>query len=154
MTLSVQPEWMKALTLQQQSVLFLASRGPDGIAKDHPCKDIQRCYRATVFLAARYGRQIRGVIDGEGDSFMSFEKFDAGWMETVKAFLHTIDELPHHYIAHLAHGAQILGYKHPAAIFRSRWLFLYEQIVADMHLTPETEEEMDERLSDWGHEDW
>ena len=50
MTLSVQPTWCTMLPLQQQSVLFLASRGPDGVAKVHPCKPVIIAYRATVFF--------------------------------------------------------------------------------------------------------
>ncbi len=52
------------------------------------------------------------------------------------------------------HGAEILGYKHPDARFRSRWLDFYLQCCRDLHLTSETEEEMDERLNDWGRDEW
>lgn len=34
-SISVQPEWCLSLPIQQQSVLFLAARGPDGIKKRH-----------------------------------------------------------------------------------------------------------------------
>ncbi len=53
---SVQPEWCRKLNMQQQSVLFLAGRGPDGIPKRHPCKTVHTAYRACVFQAAKYGR--------------------------------------------------------------------------------------------------
>jgi len=152
--LSVQPSWCADLPLQQQSVLFLATRGPDGVAKDHPCKDVQRAYRACVLLAGRYGRELRPVEGG--DSFMSLTLFgdDRTWREVVLKFLYKIDELPHHYLSHLMHGAEILGYKHPDAVVRSRWNHLYLRMVCDLHLAPETEAEMDRRLGDWGRVDW
>jgi hypothetical protein len=64
------------------------------------------------------------------------------------------DELPHHYLMHLMHGAQILGYKHPEPEFRERWLEFYVEMVEDAHLKTESEEEMDVRLGDWGREFW
>lgn len=93
---SVQPEWCRSLPLQQQSVLLLASRGPDGIAKFHPSKVIQRAYRATVFMAARYGRMLK--FGEKADTFMSLEIFgsDAAWKQAVKEHFDHQDDLPHH----------------------------------------------------------
>lgn len=153
-TISVQPIWCLALPLQQQSVLLLAARGPDGIAKAHPCKEIQRAYRATVLVAARYGRTLRW---GENaDSFMSLLDFgsDILWRMHVDEFFQWADSLPHHYYMHLVHGAQIIGYKHPDVRFRTRWTEFYRRCVREFHLTPETEKEMDDRLSDWNRGHW
>lgn len=151
---SVQPEWCRKLPLQQQSVLFLAARGPDGIDKTHPCKDVQRAYRGTVFRAGRYGRCL--YWGERADSFMSLDLFgqDLEWADIVKRFFLTVDSLPHHYLMHLLHGAQILGYKHPDEKFRKRWREFYERGVEDLHLHPETEEEMDARLADWERKEW
>jgi hypothetical protein len=94
--LSVVPRWMNTLPLQQQSVMLLASRGPDGIAKHHPCKNVVRAYRGTVLLAARYGRPLRW---GEkADTFMSLDRIARSelWDEDVKAYFDSVDQLPHH----------------------------------------------------------
>lgn len=152
--ISVQPEWHRQLTLQQQSVLMLAARGPDGIAKDHPCKDVQRAYRGCVLMAARYGRMLRW---GEkADSFMSLDRFAdiMAWATIVHSFFETIDDLPHHFIMHLLHGAEIMGYKHPEVLFRARWLSFYNKGCYDMHMNPETQKQMDNRLSDWSRKHW
>jgi hypothetical protein len=154
MALSVQPEWCHELPLQQQSVLLLAARGADNTPKNHPCKPIQIAYRACVFLAGRYGRLLEW---GESaDSFMSLDVFaDAFvWQGAVSTFFKYKDELPHHYISHLMHGAEILGYKHPDPRFRARWLDFYLQLVEDLHLKPESMQDMDRRLGDWGREEW
>jgi hypothetical protein len=151
---SVFPDWMAGLTMQQQSVLILAARGPDGIAKLHPCKDVVRAYRGTVLKAARYGRLLKwGEI---ADSFMSMDLIADrhSWMRIVKAFFGVVDSLPHHYYLHLAHGAEILGYKHPDIDVRGAWNWFYLKCCEDMHLTPETEDEMDARLSDWDQNEW
>jgi hypothetical protein len=152
--ISVQPEWCQFLPLQQQSVLLLAARGPDGIAKAHPCKRIQLAYRATVLKAAYYGREMR--YWEKADTFMSLEEFSSDdlWQELIRDFFQHADSLPHHYYMHLIHGAEILGYKHPDERFRQRWSDFYFRCVKDSHLRPETESEMDERLSDWGRQAW
>lgn len=148
------PEWFTRLPVQQQSVLMLALRGPDGVGKHHPAKGVHRCYRATILRAAYYGRWL--VIGERADTFMDLENFHhwPTWADEVKTFFAHVDELPHHYAAHLAHGAQILGYKHPDLLFRSRWDYFYEQWCDDLHVNPETEEQMDERLNDWGRVHW
>lgn len=148
------PSWTEHLSLQQQSVLILALRGPDGIAKDHPCKDVQRAYRGSVVMAGRFGRMLdwgehaddfmsMGLIAGSGD-----------WAGAVGRFFRTVDSLPHHFYAHLMHGAQVLGYKHPEIRIAARWKSFYGLCAEDLHLTAETEEEMDQRLGDWGRVDW
>lgn len=151
---SVQPVWCTKLPLQQQSVLFLAARGPDGIAKHHPCKGVVRAYRGTVLRAARYGRELHW---GEAaDSFMSLDRLadDHAWQEDVTAYFDTVDSLPHHYHLHLVHGAEILGYKHPDLRFRRRWHGFYLRAVDDAHMQPEDEALMDLRLSDWNRYEW
>jgi hypothetical protein len=149
--LSVQPLWCQGLPLQQQSVLFLGTRGPDGIGKFHPAKGIQRAYRATVFLAAYRQRSLK--YGEKADTFMCLEAFGSNheWEKVVKEFFQVIDELPHHYLMHLMHGAQILGYKHPLFQFSNRWLNFYLRMVEDMHLRPESVRDMDARLNDFGN---
>lgn len=152
--ISVQPDWALALPIQQQSVLFLAARGPDGVAKFHPAKAVVRAYRGTVLVAARYGRLL--AYGEKADDFMSLDRFanDFHWAEDVRAYFHNVDSLPHHYQMHLMHGAQIVGYKHPDERFRDQWRAFYLRAVDDLHLYPEPEELMNERLNDWGQKDW
>jgi hypothetical protein len=148
------PGWVSYLSLPQQSVLILALRGPDGAAKNHPCKDVQRAYRGSVVVAGRFGRMLEW---GEhADSFMSMALIadSQRWSEAVGRFFNEVDSLPHHFYAHLMHGAQILGYKCPHPDLRGRWSQFYRLCVVDLHLRAESEAEMDERLGDWGRKDW
>lgn len=149
---SVQPEWATMLPLQQQSVMLLAARGPDGVGKFHPCKPVQRAYRGTVLCAAARRRPLEW---GErGDTFMTLHEIaePAAWHGAVEAFFATWDELPHHFILHLLHGAQIIGYKHPDPRLRTAWGYFYSTGTYEMHLTPECEAEMDDRLNDFDGE--
>lgn len=151
---SVQPSWAAKLPMQQQSVLFLAARGPDTARKHHPCKPVVRAYRATVLVAAKRGRLLNW---GEpADTFMALDVFadDGAWDQAVRDFIDHWSEMPQHYLAHLMHGAEILGYKHPDPRFRKRWYEFYLRCVDQYHLRPETEQQMDKRLGDWGREYW
>lgn len=151
---SVQPNWCKELTLQQQSVLLLGARGPDAIEKHHACKTIHVAYRGTVLLAAKYGRSLKW---GEkADTFMSLDVFanDFAWASAVNAFFAAWDVLPAHYVKHFMHGAQILGYKHPDPRFRERWMNFYCRVIEELHVAPENEQAMDARLGDWQREHW
>jgi hypothetical protein len=154
MSNSVQPVWQAALPLQQQSVMWLALRGPDGIPKSHPCKDVQRAYRGSVLKAARFNREL--YWGERADSFMSLNVFadDGAWKAAVDRFWDDVDALPLHFVMHLAHGAQVLGYKHPDPEFRHRWLEFYLRACTEFHLAPELEPALDDRLNDWGQVDW
>ena len=148
-------EWMFPLPMQQQSVLVLACRGPDGVGKFHPTKEIVARYRATVLKAAYLGRAMR-IDEGDDTTFMTLERFsdDMQWAQIVKAWFDHVDEVPHHYYMHLMHGAEIAGYKHPVELFRLRWRSFYYRCCHDLHLTPETEAEMHARLCDWQRQHW
>lgn len=147
--------WVFNLSMQQQSVLVLALRGPDGVAKFHPCKEIVKHYRATILKAAYLGRPLTPQ-EHEPPTFMSLAcmKERMWWVRIMKEYLDHVDELPHHYHMHIMHGAQIMGYKHDDQFIRERWLEFYHRCCDDLHLTAESEEELDARLNDWGREHW
>lgn len=153
--LGVLQDWIYDLPMQQQSVLMLACRGPDGVQKHHPAKHVVECFRACVLKAAHYGRPLESGERTPG--FMTLEGFncDKFWNDAVTGnYFDFIDELPHHYHLHLMHGAQIIGYKHPKELFRNRWRLFYLRCCADMHLHLETEDEMDARLNDFDRVSW
>jgi len=148
-------DWMLDLTMQQQSVLVLACRGPDGVGKFHPTKALVARYRATVLKAAYLGRPMR-IDEGDATTFMTLRHLsqDGHWNAIVKDFFDHVDELPHHYYMHLMHGAQIAGYKHSDELFRRRWSDFYLRSCHDLHLYPEMEAHMDQRLGDWDRQHW
>ncbi|WP_208663154.1 hypothetical protein [Sphingomonas aquatilis] len=157
MTTVLQP-WVSSLTLMQQTVLLTAIRGPDGTPKYGPSKMLVRWYRRCVLLSAMDRRILKTPHEQGGGSFTGPSFFATavdhrtGWQvamdDLVSSYLRELDALPHHFQLHFLHAAQILGYKHPDNLIRCWWNCTYERLVHDMHLWPETEEQMDRRLGD------
>lgn len=144
------PEWMDHLPLQQQAVLILALRGPDGFPKHHPSKRLLYHYRAAVLRAAHIGRLLK--VGEDCGSLMTLTSFqwEREWDAVLMRFREVEDELPLHYYTHLMHGAQVLAYRHPDPLFRLRWLQFYRQCCDYLHVPAETSEQMCARLSDFG----
>lgn len=158
----VTQKWTHELTCMQQTVLLTAIRGPDGVAKYHPVKFLIRWYRRCVLLGALDHNIFENPYDPRGGSFTgpSYEwppSLDHDWREkmngVVEKYLQSLDELPHHFQLHFMHAAEIIGYKHPDPVIRDWWHWLYLELVMDMHLSPETEAELDYRLGD-SEEQW
>lgn len=174
----VQP-WLFNLRLQQQSVVLLGMRGPDGMDKETWVKPVLRAYRATVLLAAKYGKSLSPKPHDRaafpGDSFMNYNvmqnppvnwespapflfgksfAIDRDWFTVVKVFVGNIDPHNSHFLTHFTHGCEIIGYKHPDKFIAEHFLYLYYKVVEALHFNPETEEQMDERLKDWDREFW
>ena len=51
---------------------------------------------------------------------------------------------------HLVHAAQVVAFKHPDENIAARWLLFYIKMCDQMHMTPETVNEFDDRLNDFG----
>lgn len=158
---SVLQEWVQRLTFMQQSVLIAAVRGPDGIAKNHISKVLLRWYRRCVLYSAfeskvhGYPYTITDPYATGGGSFTgpASNKDYPTLKYVVDEYLSSLDELPHHFQLHFMHAAEILGYKHPEERCRAWWNHFYLRLANDMHLNPETEEQMNKRLGDL-EEDW
>lgn len=131
---SVVQEWMSDLTLKQQTVVLSALRGCDGLPKDDLSKKIARFLRGCVLHNA--GTESTTFMKSEVDK------------DDVDAMLRDMDKYPVHYILHLMHAAQIIGYYHPDLETACCWLWLYFLLVDAMHLRPETKEENEFRLRD------
>ena len=160
--MSVLQPWVQSLTMMQQTVLLTAIRGPDGTEKYSPTKYLLRWFRRCVLYSAMDRQILSDPFQPGGGSFTG-PCFDinrhgdvdrATWLdELVSQYLRQVDELPHHFQMHFMHAAEIVGYKHPDAAIRSWWNRTYMRLVHDLHLWPETEEQLDRRLGD-NHEGW
>ncbi len=168
-----QQAWLLDIPIMQQSVLFAAVRAPDGIYKDHPVKVLLRWYRRCILLSAFDQRALLDPFEPGGGSFTGpFTSDHAAafcdgvgsgfyWRGNIvsenaqeafdymrKVYLRHVDELPHHFQLHFMHAAQIVGVHHPEPWIRDWWRSFYLMIVNDAHLHPETDAEMNLRLSD------
>lgn len=139
---SVLHNWVHELTFQMQALLLTAMRGPDENNKYNAAKAIIRYLRSAVIKPA-------GDWHGENDNdFMwgDYSKFN----DYAAAFWQDHDEYPHHFIMHLIHCAEVVGYKHPEKTTSNYWFTFYTNACDAFHMSPETEQEMDDRLNDFG----
>ncbi len=141
----------------QQSVLLGAIRGPDGIEKYSAAKYMLRWFRRCVLISAFDNCILTTPHDIRGGSFTGpsytgvcspvVNKHDS--MESViDDYFREYDIYPAHFTKHFMMAVEIVGYKHPAEYIRDWWYKLYLRLVKDLHLNPETEEQMDFRLGD------
>lgn len=157
---SVRPvlqDWVMRIPMMQQTVLLTAIRGPDGMPKYGPVKMLMRWYRRCVLLSAIDGKVLSDPYSRNGGSFTgpSFDVnedwpllWEPAMNKIVDQYLQGLDAVPHHFHMHFMHAVEILGYKYPFVDTRRWWSQVYLRFVNDMHLHPETEEELDKRLGD------
>ncbi|SDX20968.1 hypothetical protein [Nitrosomonas communis] len=160
MSKSTVQDWVSELPLMQQSVLLSAIRGPDGISKCQACRAMIRWFRRCVLVSAFDGKVFNSPCQLGGGSFTGPScnmqdydgRFALDWETAMKpkidAFLKAKDELPHHYLTHFMHAAEVLGYQHPDMRIRNWWFSVYSRICRVLYVVPETEVMMRRRLSD------
>lgn len=142
---SVLNPWVRTLTFMQQSVLLAMVRNADGINKHHPQKQLIKWFRRCVLQSAFDRRHLEMPGLPGGGSF-------TGPVHDIEAaldeFIWARDEMTLHYFAHAMHAFEILGYKYPEPAYRDFWHRAYMRCVDAMHMMPETEEMLDQRLCD------
>lgn len=132
---SVLQEWLERLGLRHQGVVVSAMRGCDTLPKHHPVKTITRALRADTLVS--FAKNPASFIKS-----LSHEEF----FDLVPVVLEDLDALPWHYVMHLAHAAEILGYHHPDSQRAGCWRLFYMQFCRKAHVNPETREQLDSRL--------
>ena len=152
---SVLQEWVMNLSMMQQTVLLTALRGPDGLPKYGAAKLMLRWFRRCILLSAIDGRVLDNPVDVNGGSFTgpsTIESRDGEWQSGMSLpaakYLQELDGIPHHFHTHFMHAIDILVDSHPDTAIREWWHGIYVRFVNDLHLHPETMEELDERLGD------
>jgi hypothetical protein len=131
---SVLQPWVERLGLRHQGVLMACVRGCDSVPKEDPTKALARCFRATILRS----------FDPKPTSFIEHVS-EKELCHRMRAVLTNRDHYPIHFIMHLMHGSEIVGYKwpDPAAVF---WRVFYIKLTQCFHLNIETEDQLDARL--------
>jgi hypothetical protein len=141
---SVLQDWVMELPLRHQGTLLTAVRGCDFEAKTWTSQGIGYSpgRRLTAFVRYCFMNPAdpREVDFQEGSFFMStppdpFKPSEFG-------------HLPQHWYSHIMHALEIIGYKHPRIHIRIIAFHLYIDMVKNLHLSPETGEEMNTRLTE------
>lgn len=137
---SVVQSWLaECCTLRMQATLLVALRGCDGIRKDDPSKPITRELRKRLLNPAD--------PDWRDDPNNNFLR-GALTKEAVDRFLNDIDHYPLHWVMHLVHAVHIMAAQHPENEVRRVWRALYDCLCDRLHLPPETDVSLRERLAD------
>lgn len=157
---SVLHDWVHKLTFQMQALLLTAMRGPDENNKHNAAKAIIRYLRGVVCKPAgdwdrtnnndfMWGEYVK-VIEKWHQHERKPDEHREVFQQYAYAFWEDHDEYPHHFIMHLVHCAQVVGYKHPDVSVSQWWGRFYLDACDAFHMNPETEKEMDRRLNDFG----
>lgn len=130
--ITVVQSWLsERCTWKQQTVVLTAMRGCDGAPKDDRSKDLLHNFRATVLNDA-----------DPSTGFMQQREYD------IDDFCNNLDHYPVHFILHLTHAIEIIGYNHPDPITAEKWNMIYVAISHAMHYQPEPKEDNELRLAD------
>lgn len=138
---SVIHDWVSELPFTQQAVLMVAMRGPDGLSKDNLAKPIVFYMRHAVMKPAYPYKDNEPYKPG---NFMCCD-FD-NFSYNANALLENHDDMPHHFLMHIIHAAEIIGYKHPDPIIRGWFNLLYRRFCESFHMHPESFASLDKRL--------
>lgn len=136
---SVLQDWVMELGLRHQGVLVNACRGCDSAPKNDPSKLLTRSFRAIV-LNAHCGNPDKAATYIQR---VPHEEL----LRRMAAFLKNLDHYPHHYVMHLIHAAEIVGYKCRTDEQFGFWIDFYFRACKGLHVNPETEEQLDARLN-------
>lgn len=136
--MSILQEWVEKLGLRYQGVLVSAIRGCDTASKQDPSKGLVRSYRAEVLRAhAGDPRKSKSFIEKVDDRAVA---------ERMSAFVNNWDHYPLHYVVHLIHAAQIVGYYHPDCDTQALWHVFYKNACNKLHMSYESKEALAFRL--------
>lgn len=152
MGMVLQP-WVSHLSFMQQSVLLTAIRGADTLPKKHVSKYLLRWYRRCILICAFEKVIHRTPHEPCTGNFTGAIPRDWQLDYLMDSYLQDVDAIPHHFHLHVVHAAEILGYQHYEVQTKVFWSAFYERAVQDMHMRPESKEEMERRLGD-KREDW
>lgn len=138
---SVLQEWVQSLPYRMQALLMTSVRGPDGMSKNCNAKPLIRFFRGAIMLPA--DRNYRDT-SGNTDNFMWLDY--TSFNDYVIDFFSDHDQYPHHFIMHLIHAGQVIGYYHPKDEIRIKWYGFYAMACDSLHMNVETEAQISNRL--------
>jgi hypothetical protein len=135
---SVIRPWVSDLGNRHQVALLTALRGCDYIQRDNTARPIVKALR---FAIMDMGDE---TPLAEANNFLCNNLM---WFE-MKAFLNDWDRYPVHFLHHLMHACEVVAYKSPDHFMASACKMVYRGLIQNLHVNPETEQQMDARLND------
>lgn len=137
---SVLQDWVMCLPLREQGTLLTGVRGCDLTPKipgawESPERQLVAFLRWAVMNPADPRE-----VDIPGAFFQS--RVPNEWKPSQ------FGHYPQHWYSHLMHCYEVVGYRHPNTATRKTAHGVYLRLVGNMHLNPESREEMIGRLSE------
>lgn len=136
---SVLQDWVMELPLREQGTLLTGVRGGD-LTPKLPLDSTERQLVGHLRYCILHPADPREVGIEPGAFFQT----DPPWSWKASELGH----YPLHWYSHLMHAYEVVGYRHPDALLRLRALDIYRTLAQSLHLTPESKEQMIERLSE------
>ena len=130
--------WVSNLGNRHQVALLTAMRGCDYIQRDNTARPIVKALR---FAVMDMGDETPLAVAN------NFLIPALAWSDIV-AFLKDWDRYPVHFLHHLMHACEVAAYKHPDRTLAEAFMSVYRGLILNLHVTAETEAEMDIRLND------
>lgn len=140
---SVLQDWVMELPLREQGTLLTAVRGCDLEPKQWIARGVAESAgrRLTAFI-----RWCFMVPADPREVGMQGAFFQHSPPENLKPS--EFGHLPEHWYAHVMHALEVIAYRHYDEIVAGMAYKLYVSMVHNLHLNPETKEQMIERLSE------
>ncbi len=136
-------EWVARLGLRHQGVLVSSIRGCDTAPKNDPSKRLTRVLRGLILNThCENPHDARSFIEP-----MAADEAVTQVPLVIAAFCDVVDQCPHHFVMHAVHAIEVIAYKHPSPVIRDIWTWAYFDLAHRLHLSPETEEQLDCRLN-------
>lgn len=135
---SVLQDWVMELPLREQGVLLTAVRGCD-LTPKIPYESVERRITSWIrwcFMNPADPREV-GIT---GSFFQTAAPVEVKGSE--------FGHYPQHWYAHVMHAVEVIAYRHPNANVASDALAIYRKLVHNLHLYPESREQMIARLSE------
>ena len=120
-----------------QGVLFSAVRNCDGISPNGPNKIVVRGIRELVIKSAQFVGSFNGCKPTCGEL-----------QEAMNEFIKEHDCYPTHFVSHIMHAAEVIGYMYPWPSSRELWYNFYVELCSMLHLQGESMISMVGRLKD------
>lgn len=138
---SVLQDWVIELPLREQGTLLTGIRGCD-LTPKYPLDAPERRLVAFLRYCVMVPVDIREVDAEPGCFFASQPHEISSWKASE------VGHYPLHWVVHLMHCYEIVGYRHPLKGYRDVCLEVYLKLVKSLHLNPETFVQMVDRLSE------
>jgi len=136
---SVLQDWVMELPLREQGTLLTCVRGCD-LTPKWPLDSTAR----TLVAFLRNGFMVPcdpREVDSEPGCF--FSSAPPGFWKASE-----LGHYPLHWVTHILHASEVLGYRHPVLETRMMYLAIYKKIVRSLHLSVESMNHFERRLSE------